>query len=141
MTMSSSDRRRQKYAPIFDVDPVTGRSIEVFYADRTLESFGREGAGWFWWPRRRGFAPDGAAVGPFPTSYSAYRHALGARVRQPAERTCFGHDGGSKSHSGCKAVATTSAEKSPTRHRAEFAKLFQTVEWCPGAESNLSISN
>ena len=59
-----------------------------------------------------------------------------ARVRQPAERTCFGHDGGSKSHSGCKAVATTSAQKSPARRRAEFAKLFQTVEWCPGAESN-----
>jgi hypothetical protein len=22
----------------------------VFYADRTLETFGRGGAGWFWWP-------------------------------------------------------------------------------------------
>jgi hypothetical protein len=62
--------------PIYDIDEQTGASIEVFYADRTLESFGRGGAGWFWWPRRRGFAPDGPAFGPFPTSYSAYRHAL-----------------------------------------------------------------
>jgi hypothetical protein len=75
MTMASADRRSQKYGPIFDVDPLTGASIEVFCADRTLESFGREGAGWFWWPRRRGFAPEGPARGPFPTDYSAYRHA------------------------------------------------------------------
>jgi len=57
---------------LFDVHPVTGMSIEVFYADRTLES----GAGWFWWHRRRGFAPIKPAVGPFATSYSAYRNAL-----------------------------------------------------------------
>ena len=34
------------------------------------------GAGWFWCPRRRGFAPKGKAMGPFPTNYSAYRDAL-----------------------------------------------------------------
>jgi hypothetical protein len=78
VTMSSIDRRHH-HKPLFDVHPVTGASIEVFYTDRTLETFGRRGAGWFWWPRRRGFAPDGAARGPFPTSYSAYRDALGAR--------------------------------------------------------------
>ncbi|GLR89445.1 zincin-like metallopeptidase domain-containing protein [Bradyrhizobium iriomotense] len=43
---------------------------------RSLESFGRGAAGWFWWPRRRGFVPDGRRSGPFPTSYSAYRRAL-----------------------------------------------------------------
>jgi hypothetical protein len=80
MTMASADRRQQKYAPIFDVDAVTGVSIEVFYADRTLETLGRGGAGWFWWPRRRGFAALGPAVGPFPTSYSAYRDALNSLV-------------------------------------------------------------
>jgi hypothetical protein len=74
--MSRADRPSPKYAPLFDVDPVTGRSIEVFYADRTLETFGRAGAGWFWWPRRRGFAPEGPAIGPFPTNYSAYRDAF-----------------------------------------------------------------
>jgi hypothetical protein len=70
VTMSSN-----RPEPVFDVHPVTGASFEVFYADRTLETFGRAGAGWFWWPRRRGVAPAGLAVGPFPTSYSAYRSA------------------------------------------------------------------
>jgi hypothetical protein len=55
---------------------MTGASIEIFFADRTLESFGRNGADWFWWQRQRGFAPNGPAVGPFPTCYSAYRNAL-----------------------------------------------------------------
>jgi hypothetical protein len=62
--------------PLFDVHPQSGISIEVFYADRTLETFGGSGAGWFWWPRRRGFAPEGPATGPFATSYAAYRHAM-----------------------------------------------------------------
>jgi hypothetical protein len=64
--------------PLFDAHPVTDESIEIFYADRTLETFGRIGAGWFWWPRRRGFSPDGSATGPFATSYAAYRHAMSA---------------------------------------------------------------
>jgi hypothetical protein len=67
--------------PLFDIDPTTGASIEIFYADRTLESFGSDGAGWFWWQRRRGFAPDCRAVGPFATSYSAYRDALHSAQR------------------------------------------------------------
>jgi hypothetical protein len=57
-------------------NPRTGSSIEVFYADRALETFGRFGAGWFWWSRRSGFAPDNLATGPFATSYAAYRHAM-----------------------------------------------------------------
>ena len=73
----STDQR--KLQPLYDDHPVTGESFEVFYADRTLESFGKIGARWFWWPRRRGFAPTGHAIGPFPTSYSAYRDALLAR--------------------------------------------------------------
>jgi hypothetical protein len=68
--------RPSQYEPLFDIQPVTGSSIEVFYADRALETFGRCGSGWFWWPRRRGFSPDGPATGPFATSYSAYRHAM-----------------------------------------------------------------
>ena len=70
MKMSSSNCPLSKYEPILEVHPMTGASIEVFWADRTLETFGRRGAGWFWWPRRRGFPPDGKAAGPFPTSYS-----------------------------------------------------------------------
>ena len=53
----------------------------LFLADCTINiaefefSIGT-GAGWFWCPRRRGFAPKGKAMGPFPTNYSAYRDAL-----------------------------------------------------------------
>jgi hypothetical protein len=72
------------HEPLYDVHPRTGASIEVFYADRTLETFGKGGAGWFWWSRRRGFAPDGPPTGPFATSYSAYRHALGASFHDAA---------------------------------------------------------
>jgi hypothetical protein len=76
----------QKHDPLFDIVPETGVSIEVFYLDRTLETFGRCGAGWFCWPRRRGCSPDGPATGPFPTSYAAYRHAM----TTPAVTTCDG---------------------------------------------------
>jgi len=75
MTRASMDGWRQ-HQPFFDVHPVTGASIEVFYADTRLATFGRGGAGWFWQVRQRGFAPDGQAHGPFPTGYSAYRNAL-----------------------------------------------------------------
>ena len=64
--------------PLFDVHPQTGASIEVFYADRTMETFGRCGVGWFWCWRRRGFRAGGPAAGPFPTRYSAYRDAMSA---------------------------------------------------------------
>jgi hypothetical protein len=67
---------RARHEPLFDMHPRTGAAIEVFYADRTLETFGRCGAGWFWWSRRNGFSPDGPATGPFATSYAAYRHAM-----------------------------------------------------------------
>jgi hypothetical protein len=62
--------------PLFDVHPQTDASIEVYFADRSLETFGRCGAGWFWCSRRRGFSSDGPATGPFATSYAAYRHAM-----------------------------------------------------------------
>jgi hypothetical protein len=64
------------HEPLFDVHPVTGASIEVFYADTRLATFGRGGAGWFWHFRLRGFAPDGMAHGPFPSRYAAYRDAF-----------------------------------------------------------------
>ena len=66
--------------PLYDIDPQTGATIEVFYADRELETFGRCGAGWFWWSRRKDFSPDGSPTGPFATSYAAYRHALNTAV-------------------------------------------------------------
>jgi hypothetical protein len=75
------------HEPLYDILPLTGLSIEVFYADRTLETFGRGGAGWFWWPRRRGSSPDGSPIGPFATSYAAYRHAMSETRGFDARRT------------------------------------------------------
>jgi hypothetical protein len=77
---ASNPRQHPAHEPLYDIDPLTGMSIEVFYADRALETFGRGGAGWFWWFRRPGFAPDSQATGPFATSYAAYRHALGTEL-------------------------------------------------------------
>jgi hypothetical protein len=76
----SSLRQRARHEPLFDIHPLTGASVEVFFADRTLETFGRQGSGWFWWSRRPGFAPNGPASGPFPTSFLAYRNALGTAL-------------------------------------------------------------
>jgi hypothetical protein len=72
----SNPRQHGRLEPLYDIDPRTGARIEVFYADRTLETFGRCGAGWFWWLRRRGCSPDSWSTGPFATSYAAYRHAM-----------------------------------------------------------------
>jgi hypothetical protein len=74
--VTSSMEQRVAHEPLFDIHSRTGASIEVFYADRALETFGRCGSGWFWWSRRRGFSPDGWPTGPFATSYAAYRHAM-----------------------------------------------------------------
>jgi hypothetical protein len=68
--------QQARHEPLYDVRPWTGVSFEVFYADRKLETFGWGGAGWFWWPRRRGSSPVGSPTGPFATSYAAYRHAI-----------------------------------------------------------------
>ena len=68
--------QRAAREPLFDVHPQTGACIEVLHADRTLETFGTCGAGWFWCSRRRGFSSDRPARGPFSTGYSAYRNAL-----------------------------------------------------------------
>ena len=69
--------QRPRREPLFDVHPQTGVSFEIFYADPSLETFGRHGAGWFYWSRLRGRAPDGSPIGPFATSYAAYSHAMG----------------------------------------------------------------
>jgi len=81
VTFSSKQCARRE--PLYDINPQTGATFEVFYSDRTLETFGRGGAGWFWWSRRRGFSPDGPATGPFATSYAAYRHAMITRAPIP----------------------------------------------------------
>jgi hypothetical protein len=74
-----SPGQRARLEPLYDIHPRTGVSIEVFFADRTMETFGRCCAGWFWSPRRRGYPPSSPAVGPFPTSYAAYRHVVNSK--------------------------------------------------------------
>ena len=45
----SGPKRRTAYEPLYDIDPQTGASVEIFYAYRVLAmSFGTRG-GWFWW--------------------------------------------------------------------------------------------
>ena len=76
MRPTSNSKQRTRFEPFYEVDPRTGVSFEVFFSDRTLETFGRCGAGWFWWTRRSGHPPEGYRTGPFTTSYAAYRHAM-----------------------------------------------------------------
>ncbi|MGA2891325.1 MAG: hypothetical protein ABSE22_00555 [Xanthobacteraceae bacterium] len=74
---NSDPKRRVTYEPLYDIDPRTGANIEVFYADPALaESIGKAGPGWFWRACQRGDLPNGP-TGPFGTSYTAYRDALG----------------------------------------------------------------
>jgi hypothetical protein len=75
--VTSHRTRRPQYEPLYDVCPKTGATIEVFYADRVLaQSFGANGAGWFWWTCRAGSLPDVPPIGPFASSYLAYRDAV-----------------------------------------------------------------
>jgi hypothetical protein len=78
--VTSIVKQRVAHEPLYDINPQTGAPIEVFYADRALETFGWQGAGWFWWARRRGHSPAGSAKGPFATRYAAYRDAMTAAV-------------------------------------------------------------
>ena len=72
--VNSDAKRRAVLEPLYDFDPRTGTSIEVFYVDHVLaQSFGARGPGWFWWTRHDGFLPDDIPAGPFGTSYLAYR--------------------------------------------------------------------
>jgi hypothetical protein len=74
-SISSATVRRPFHEPLYDVDPRTGDSIEIFYADEVLaKSFGTR-AGYFWWRCQPRFLPDCPPKGPFAISYLAYRHA------------------------------------------------------------------
>jgi hypothetical protein len=78
----SDPKRRAALEPIYDTEPHTGASVEVFYADRVLaKSFGTS-AGWFWWTCRRGLLPHDRPTGPFPNSYLAYRELRDANALQ-----------------------------------------------------------
>jgi hypothetical protein len=72
---------RPALEPLYAIEPQTGATIEVFFCDAVLaRSFGTRGGGWFHWSCQPGSLPECPPIGPFPTSYSALRHALGATV-------------------------------------------------------------
>jgi hypothetical protein len=72
--VTSNTVPHSQHEPLYDVDPRTGDSVEVFYADRVLAaSFRALDAGWFWWSCQSGSLPQDLPVGPFGTSYAAYR--------------------------------------------------------------------
>ena len=55
--VSSDPKRHAVYDSLYDVDPQTGASVEIFYVDRALAtSFGAR-AGWFWCECQPGFLP------------------------------------------------------------------------------------
>jgi hypothetical protein len=58
---------------LYEIDPRTGATIEIFYADAfAAQSFGARGAGFYW--RERG--SSSGASGPFVVCLDAYRDAL-----------------------------------------------------------------
>jgi hypothetical protein len=79
--VSSDPKRRTAFEPLYDLDPRTGASVEIFYADGPdAGSFGACEAGWFWWTCQCGSLPEGEPSGPFRTSYAAYRNFALARA-------------------------------------------------------------
>jgi hypothetical protein len=75
--LTSQKAPRPQHEPLYDIDPWTGATIEVFWADRVLaQSFGASGPGWFWWTCYPGCLPKCPPAGPFPTSFRAYRSAM-----------------------------------------------------------------
>jgi hypothetical protein len=45
------------YEPLYDIDPHTGATIEIFYADPTLAASFGANAGWYWRSCQRGNRP------------------------------------------------------------------------------------
>ncbi|SRR5260370_22807823 len=90
--VTSNAERRPAHEPLYDIDPQTGATVEIFYCNRVLaESFDVPGASWFHWWCQPGSLPECPPTGPFPTSYSAFRHALrGSKPTQFGRRvtTC-----------------------------------------------------
>jgi hypothetical protein len=81
--VTSQNATRPQYEPLYDIDPGTGATIEVFHADRVLaQSFGASDPGWFWWSCHRGCQPDDVPTGPFGSSYLAYRNVAMGWLRR-----------------------------------------------------------
>jgi hypothetical protein len=68
--------RRATWEPLYDTDPHTGATLEVFCADQVLAgSFGVQRAGWIWWT-----LPITPPTGLFATSYARLRGCCDAAV-------------------------------------------------------------
>ncbi len=64
IAISSRPARRAQCA-FYDVDPRSGETIEIFYADALVaQSFGAHAAGWYWRYRQPDLSVD-VPVGPF----------------------------------------------------------------------------
>jgi hypothetical protein len=66
---------KRAYEPLYEIDPHTGITIEIFYADQVLAASFGANAGWYWWSCHRGSRP-GQPHGPFHSGYRAYGDAL-----------------------------------------------------------------
>ena len=66
---------RRTVCALYEIDPISGATIEIFYADRAVaQTFGARGAGWYWRTRQVDCSPD-APSGPFLVCLDAYRDA------------------------------------------------------------------
>jgi hypothetical protein len=71
---------------LYEIDPMTGATIEIFCADRVMaQSFGAHAAGWYW--RQHG-SPN-LPSGPFIVCLDAYRDALARRAETPGSAQGF----------------------------------------------------
>ena len=63
---------------LYEIDPRSGATIEIFYADSAFaQSFGARAAGWYWRHRQADYSA-GVPAGPFLICLDAYRDALAA---------------------------------------------------------------
>ena len=84
----SDPQRHTAREPLYDIDPQTGASVEIFYADGAVaRSFGTSEAGWFWWTCQSGSLPEGEPSGPFANSYLAYRDVATRWTNSDGPRT------------------------------------------------------
>jgi hypothetical protein len=89
---NSNPMQRARYQLLYETDPRTGATIEIFHADRVFA--GMRGAGWFWWTCDPGSLPEWPPVGPFATAYRAYCDALikGRTRSEVSDKSASVHD-------------------------------------------------
>jgi hypothetical protein len=82
MRRDAKTKRDPKCEPLYDTNPRTGATLEVFYADTALATcLSIRRAGWCHWTCRPGCWQPTTPRGPFASRYVAYRDAVGGRHR------------------------------------------------------------